>query len=133
MSVRRPIPNLAITSIDDVTRCINLASLLELAGWPKPGNVHRTQNFKDTTFEHFLAGITAIQPNFKRFCEKIYQASYNKAKDYGSINLGLFYKDATKEMIKWQSGGNVLLGHILILTPLAVATMICLKRNMLKF
>ncbi|MCK4382115.1 MAG: triphosphoribosyl-dephospho-CoA synthase, partial [Candidatus Lokiarchaeota archaeon] len=46
-------------------RCVNLSSLLELSGWPKPGNVHRTRNFEDTRFEHFLAGITAIQPNFR--------------------------------------------------------------------
>ncbi|MHA1933568.1 MAG: triphosphoribosyl-dephospho-CoA synthase, partial [Promethearchaeota archaeon] len=101
--------------------------------WPKPGNVHRTQDFNDTKFEHFLAGISAIQPNFKRLCENIYQASYNKDTDYRSVNLGLFFKNAAKEMIKWQSGGNVLLGHILILAPLAVATTICLKRSMLKF
>jgi triphosphoribosyl-dephospho-CoA synthase len=130
--VREPILSLSIKSIDDVTRCINLASLLELAGWPKPGNVHRTQDFKDTKFEHFLAGIAAIQPSFKRLCEKIYKLSYNKDKDYESIELGLFYKKATKEMIKWQSGGNVLLGHILILSPLAAAATICFKKKSLK-
>ena len=133
MPVRKSIISLSIKSIDDVTRCINLASLLELSGWPKPGNVHRTQDFKDTKFEHFLAGITAIQPSFKSLCEKTYQSSYEKDKDYESIELGLFYINATKEMIKWQSGGNVLLGHILILSPLAAAAVICLKKGMLKF
>ena len=129
MSVRKPNFSLSIKSIEDVTRCINLASLLELSGWPKPGNVHRTQDFKNTRFEHFLAGITAIQPSFKSLCEKVYQSSYNKDNDYESIGLGLFYVNATKEMIKWQSGGNVLLGHILIVSPLAVAAIICLKNN----
>ncbi len=133
MSVTKPILSLSIKSIDDITRSINLASLLELAGWPKPGNVHRTQDFKDTKFEHFLAGITAIQPSFKVLCNKIYQSSFNIEKDYESIGLGLFYKNATKEMIKWQSGGNVLLGHILILSPLAAAATICLKKNTFKF
>ena len=133
MSVRKFTLSLSVKSIDDVTRCINLASLLELSGWPKPGNVHRTEDFEDTKFEHFLAGITAIQPSFKSLCEKIYHSSYTKDKDYKSIELGLFYKNATKEMIKWQSGGNVLLGHILILSPLAAAATICLKKNLLKF
>jgi triphosphoribosyl-dephospho-CoA synthase len=121
--------NLSIRTVDDVTRCINLASLLELAGWPKPGNVHRTQDFKDTKFEHFLGGITAIQPSFKSLVEKIYQSSFYKDNDYESIELGLFYRNAAEEMIKWQSGGNVLLGHILVLSPLAAAATICLKNN----
>jgi triphosphoribosyl-dephospho-CoA synthase len=129
----KPNLSLSIKSIDDLTRSINLASLLELSGWPKPGNVHRTQDFQDTKFEHFLAGIVAIQPDFKRLCEKIYQSSYNNDKDYKSIGLGLFYKSAAKEMMKWQGGGNVLLGHILILAPLAAAATLCLKKNMLKF
>lgn len=41
--------------------------------------------------------------------------------------MGLFFKKATEEMIKWQGGGNVLLGHILILAPLSAAAIICLK------
>lgn len=132
MFVKRLNVRLSIKSIEDLTISINLASLLELAGWPKPGNVHRTQDFQDTKFEHFLAGIAAIQPSFKSLCEKIYQSSYNNDEDYKSIGLGLFYKRAAKEMMKWQDGGNVLLGHILILVPLAAAATLCLKQNMLK-
>ncbi|MHA1235863.1 MAG: hypothetical protein ACTSQL_12375 [Promethearchaeota archaeon] len=41
---------IAIESLDDLLRCINLSSLLELSGWPKPGNVHRTKNFKVLPF-----------------------------------------------------------------------------------
>jgi triphosphoribosyl-dephospho-CoA synthase len=93
--VKRTNLSLSIKSIDDLTISISLASLLELAGWPKPGNVHRTQDFQSTKFEHFLAGIAAIQPSFKRLCEKIYHSSYNNNKNYESIGLGLFYKSAT--------------------------------------
>jgi triphosphoribosyl-dephospho-CoA synthase len=114
-------------------RCINLASLLEVAGWPKPGNVHRTKDFVDTKFEHFLGGIAAIQPTFRNFCEKIYQLSINDDKRYKSIELGLFYKEAAEQMMKWQTGGNVLLGHILILAPLSAAASICLNTNKLNF
>jgi triphosphoribosyl-dephospho-CoA synthase len=118
---------LSIKSLEDLLRCINLASLLELAGWPKPGNVHRTQNFANTNFEHFLAGITSFQPNFKTFCEKVYLLSFTNDLNYKSIEIGLFFKNAVREMMYWQSGGNVLLGHILILAPLATAATICLK------
>lgn len=106
-------------------RCINLASLLELAGWPKPGNVHRTKNFENTRFEHFLGGIVAIQPTFHKFCEKIIQSP--EKIDYASIELGNFFKEAVEQMMSWQSGGNVVLGHILILAPLTTAVTLCLK------
>ncbi|MFX0081606.1 MAG: triphosphoribosyl-dephospho-CoA synthase [Candidatus Hodarchaeota archaeon] len=114
-------------------RCINLASLLEVAGWPKPGNVHRTKDFDDTRFEHFLGGIAAIQPTFRKFCEKIFQFSFIDDKNYRFIELGCFFKEAVEQMIKWQSGGNVLLGHILILAPLTAATVVCLKNNRYHF
>ncbi|MFX1327334.1 MAG: triphosphoribosyl-dephospho-CoA synthase [Promethearchaeota archaeon] len=124
--------SISIKSVDDLIRCISLASLLELAGYPKPGNVHRMKNFEKTRFEHYLIGIIAIQPNFRFFCEKIYQKSFKINDDYKSIELGLFFKNAAEEMIKWQSGGNVLLGHILILAPLAAAVAICLKEYQYK-
>jgi triphosphoribosyl-dephospho-CoA synthase len=116
-----------IKSIDDVVRCLSLASLLELAGWPKVGNIHRTKDFENTRFEHFLAGISALQPNFREFCVRIHHIPFKNEKDYEKVELGQFFKEAAKEMIKWQSGGNVLLGHILILAPLAAASVICLK------
>ncbi|NVM44202.1 MAG: triphosphoribosyl-dephospho-CoA synthase [Candidatus Lokiarchaeota archaeon] len=103
--------------------------MLELSGWPKPGNVHRTKDFEVTKFEHFLAGITAIQPNIRELCEKIYNSIDVNELEFTTIELGLFYKKAAKEMMKWQSGGNVLLGHILILAPLVSAATICMKTN----
>ncbi|MFX1573239.1 MAG: triphosphoribosyl-dephospho-CoA synthase [Promethearchaeota archaeon] len=125
--------NLSINSIDDLIRCVNLASLLELSGWPKPGNVHRTKNFERTKYEHFLAGITAIQPNFGDFCKRIFQYSFENKKDFKEIKMGLFFKKAAHEMMRWQSGGNVLLGHILILSPLVAAATICLKKGKTNF
>ena len=130
MSGKEASLTLTITSIDDLMRCINLASLLELAGWPKPGNVHRTKNFEDTRFEHFLSGIAAIQPNFRKFCESIFEVS--EKENYNSIEMGFFFREAVEQMIKWQSGGNVLLGHILILAPLTAAVTLCLKFNVNK-
>ena len=122
--------DIKIKFVDDLVRCVNLSSLLELSGWPKPGNVHRTINFEDTRFEHFLAGITAIQPNFREFCEKIYNSI--EPNKLNTIELGLFFKKSAKEMMRWQSGGNVLLGHILILAPLVSAAAICMKTNQKK-
>ncbi|MHA1273946.1 MAG: triphosphoribosyl-dephospho-CoA synthase [Promethearchaeota archaeon] len=124
---------MAVNSIDDIVRCASLASFLELAGWPKPGNVHRTKNFKNTRYEHFLAGIVAIQPNFKEFCNRTYKYSINIGEDFSFVRLGYFFREAAKEMLKWQKGGNVLLGHILILAPLVAAAAICLKSKKIKY
>ncbi|MFX1426405.1 MAG: triphosphoribosyl-dephospho-CoA synthase, partial [Promethearchaeota archaeon] len=132
MSVKEPDLILSIKSVDDLMRCINLASLLELAGWPKPGNVHRTKDFENTRFEHFLSGIAAIQPTFRTFCEKIFHMPYNDNLNYGFIELGILFVEAAEQMIKWQSGGNVLLGHILILAPLTAAVILCIKSNSIK-
>ncbi|MFX1558552.1 MAG: triphosphoribosyl-dephospho-CoA synthase [Promethearchaeota archaeon] len=118
---------ISVKSVDDILRCINLSSLLELSGWPKPGNVHRTRNFEDTNFEHFLGGIAGIQPTFKEFCEKIFKNYDNTVSN--DVNLGFFIKKAVNNMMRWQQGGNVLLGHILILAPLAATAVICLKLN----
>jgi triphosphoribosyl-dephospho-CoA synthase len=118
---------IAIKSLDDLLRCINLSSLLELSGWPKPGNVHRTKNFKGTSFEHFLSGISAIQPNLRGLCEKVYTTIENDKQSFSNIELGVFFKEAVIEMMKWQKGGNVILGHILILAPLSSAASICIK------
>ncbi|MFX1378790.1 MAG: triphosphoribosyl-dephospho-CoA synthase [Promethearchaeota archaeon] len=121
--------NISVKSLDDLLRCVSLASLLEVAGWPKPGNIHRTQNYDKTKFEHFMAGIVAIQPNFRVFCEKNFLKSFGNLGDYKTIELGDFFKVSAEQMIRWQEGGNVLLGHILILAPLAIAAIICMKKQ----
>ena len=114
-------------------RCITLASSLELSGWPKPGNVHRTKDFESTRFEHFLAGIASIQPNFRDLCQRVYINSKITRKKYNYVELGVFFKEASREMMKWQKGGNVLLGHILILGPLAATAAVCLKTKQMSF
>jgi triphosphoribosyl-dephospho-CoA synthase len=124
---------LKVKSIDDLMRCITLSSLLELSGWPKPGNIHRTKNFNNTRFEHFLAGIVAIQPNFRILCERVHALTNKANENCGFIDLGSFFYDAVKEMMTWQKGGNVLLGHILVLAPLASAVARCLKLKTLTF
>ena len=124
---------LSIKTIDDLLRCVNLASLLELSGWPKPGNIHRTKDFKETRFEHFLAGISAIQPNFRDLCESTYKIYKNETNNSRFVKLGEFFEEASMNMMRWQKGGNVLLGHILILAPLAAAASICLSTKNINF
>lgn len=124
---------LKINSINDLSRCITLSSLLELSGWPKPGNVHRTRDLENTRFEHFLAGIAAIQPSFYSLCKRTHDKLNKSNQDYSFIKLGSFFIEAAKGMMNSQRGGNVLLGHILILAPLASAAAICLKLKIRDF
>jgi len=124
---------LSVGSVDDILTCINLASLLEVAAWPKPGNVHRTANFEKTRFEHFLAGISAIQPSFKKLCHRIFEIYKKNQHEFSFIKLGDFYLDAVKRMVNWQKGGNVLLGHILVLGILSATATFCLKQNKTTF
>jgi triphosphoribosyl-dephospho-CoA synthetase len=46
--------------VEYIRRSAELAALLEVSGWPKPGNVHRTRDHGDSRFEHFLAGSIAL-------------------------------------------------------------------------
>lgn len=124
---------IALSSIDDVLRCVNLASLLEVSGYPKPGNIHRTIDFAETRFEHFLAGISAIQPNFRELCLRTKKCFQEEKIVYKKIRLGHFYTSAARSMMNWQQGGNVLLGHILILGPLIAATNLCLIEDEKQF
>ena len=124
---------LSIKTIDDLLRCVNLASLLELSGWHKPGNIHRTKDFNGTRFEHFLAGISAIQPNFRDLCERTYKTYKSETNNSSFIKLGEFFEEASMNMMRWQKGGNVLLGHILILAPLVAAASICLSTKNINF
>lgn len=120
---------LIVESIDDILRCSTLSSLLEVSGYPKPGNIHRTKDFTDTRFEHFLAAIAGIQPEFRKLCRRIEQQFNSSEFELSDIQLGVFFKNAAKEMMKWQKGGNVILGHILVLGPLIATATICLLQK----
>jgi triphosphoribosyl-dephospho-CoA synthase len=124
-----PIQQIKLQSLNDLYRCIALSSLLEVSGWPKPGNVHRTSNFLNTRYEHFITGIIAIQPDFYEFCRRIYQEFSSEKTRFDFINLGKLFYTASESMMNWQYGGNVILGHILILAPLVAATALCIKEN----
>ncbi len=123
------IQQISIQSLDDLFRCVALSSLLEISGWPKPGNVHRTTNFLNTRYEHFIAGAVAIQPNIYNFCRRIYQVRLKNSSSFAFVNLGQLFYNASKSMMNWQQGGNVILGHILILGPLVAAATISIKEE----
>jgi len=105
---------------EHVSRCLQLAILLEVSAYPKPGNVHRTSDFQETRYEHFLASAVAVAPHFKFAAEKGIRVSAGKISPY-DVEIGDIIRNAVMSMREWQSGGNTLLGSIILLSPIAVA------------
>lgn len=103
-----------------ISRCLELAILFEVSGYPKPGNIHRTADFSGTTFEHYLASAVAIAPSFRKAAEQGIKA-LNKEIEVAEIGIGFVIKDAVDRMLSSQNGGNTLLGAIIILAPIAAA------------
>jgi len=100
--------------------CLQLAALLEVSAYPKPGNVHRTADFPETRYEHFLASAVALAPPFKYGAKHGISVFTGKIKP-NDIGVGRIIKDAVVNMSQWQHGGNTLLGAIILLSPISVA------------
>jgi triphosphoribosyl-dephospho-CoA synthase len=105
---------------DHISRCLELAILLEVSAYPKPGNVHRTADFPETRFEHFLASAVEVAPSFKRAAEQGIKVSEEKIAP-SEVGIGYVIKDGVNRMLERQSGGNTLLGAIILLSPIAAA------------
>ena len=103
---------------ESIAKIAQIASVLEVSGHPKPGNVHRTQDFDDMIFEDFLISGIVIGDCMKKAAErgKKYKDDYTLHK----IRLGEIIKEAVLETDKW-IGNNTNLGIIIMLAPLSAA------------
>jgi triphosphoribosyl-dephospho-CoA synthase len=109
------------TNIEEyVSGCSQLALLLESSAYPKLGNVHRTADFEDTKYEHFLASSIAVGYAIREAAKQGKMVA-NGDIDYKQIGLGRIIYKATSSMMQWQHGGNTILGSILLLVPISVA------------
>lgn len=106
---------------DHVSKCLQLALLLEVSAYPKPGNVHRTADFERTRYEHFLASAVAVAPHFRNAAEKGIGAQAGKISGLDKVGVGKIIKDAAVDVATWQHGGNTALGSIILLAPMAIA------------
>jgi len=111
-----------------VTQCLLLATLLEVSGYPKPGNVHRTADFQETCYEHFLASAVAVTPFFRHSAREGVMIRKGTLKLH-EIETGKAIKNAVSNALLWQHGKNTLLGSIILLTPMAVAAGLTLARK----
>ncbi len=108
---------------DYVARSAQLALLLEVSAYPKPGNVDRTHDFIDTRYEHFIASSVALYPILRETAAR------------GSSNgpgVGELIRRGVEESVAWQSGGNTHFGALLLFVPLAMAAGACERYEMEK-
>lgn len=103
---------------DYIAKSAQIASVLEVSGHPKPGNVHRTQDFHDMVFEDFLISGVVIGDVMRQAALRGQKANENL--DFSHIKLGELILDAVKETNKWVDN-NTNLGIIMMLTPLSAA------------
>jgi triphosphoribosyl-dephospho-CoA synthase len=108
---------------DDVARSAQLALLLEVSAYPKPGNVDRTHDFIDTSYEHFLASSVAVYPVLRE------AAARGSGK---GLSVGELVRRGVEESTAWQSGGNTHFGALLLLIPLTMAAGACERYDMEK-
>jgi triphosphoribosyl-dephospho-CoA synthase len=113
---------------DHVASCLQLAVLLEVSAYPKPGNVHRTADFEGTRFEHFLASAVALTPHFRRAAKQGVLVHDGKL-DYNEVEVGKIVKEAVVDVASWQHGGNTVLGSIILLVPIVVAAGMTFKEE----
>jgi len=91
-----------------ITRCAQLAMILEVSATPKPGNVDRDHDFSDVTYGHFLASAIGVGPVFEK-------AAISDGK------VGLLIREAVEKSAKWNGGRNTHFGTFLLLMPLIMA------------
>ncbi|MBI5460428.1 triphosphoribosyl-dephospho-CoA synthase [Methanobacterium sp.] len=101
-----------------VAKCAQIASVLEVSGHPKPGNVHRTRNFPDMVFEDFLLSGIAIGQTMEKAAERGFKYRY-KTENWDKIGLGELILEAVTETDHWVAN-NTNLGIVMLLAPISV-------------
>ncbi len=105
---------------ETIAQCGAIAALLEVSGYPKPGNVHRTSDFQDTRYEHFLISSVVLVPVLQAIASRG-KCAQQKQISLNELKLGEAVLTAVKDTQQWQQGGNTNLGIILLFIPLACA------------
>ncbi|MBP2172825.1 triphosphoribosyl-dephospho-CoA synthase [Methanococcus voltae] len=116
----------------DIMKASQMACCLEVSSF-KPGNVHRTRDYHDIKYHHFItSGIAfgnAIYSVSNRFKDLDVSIKLNSNSNSNSdlkesnnfqINVGKAIKEAVIESVKW-SPSNANLGIIMLHTPIAMA------------
>lgn len=101
-------------NVNDIVKLTQIASALEVSGYPKPGNVHRTRDYDDMVFEDFVISGIVIGDAVREACTDV---------DVENPMLGKYILDAVAETDRWIHN-NTNLGIVMMTTPIAVAAAI---------
>jgi triphosphoribosyl-dephospho-CoA synthase len=113
-----------ILKVHPITCIATNSSLLEIRTWPKPGNVHKTHNFSTTTYSDFLkVGYASAY-----FWENMINEINRTEQPLSTLYVSQLF-NATKMMMNIQSGGNVLLGHFMLILPVVISSAMCNQRK----
>lgn len=91
------------------------ATLLEVSGYPKPGNVHRTQDFDDMTYEDFLISASVLRENLEI-------VAYNSSKYYPNLLNKIHLGEAILRSVKSTNklvNTNTNLGISMLMIPIS--------------
>lgn len=98
----------------EIAKIAQIASALEVSGYPKPGNVHRTRDYDDMVFEDFVISGIVIGDTIREACTDV---------DIENPQLGKYILEAVSETDRWIKN-NTNLGIVMMTTPIAVAAAI---------
>ena len=105
---------------DDIMLAAQLAAVLEVSAWPKPGNVHRLADIGPKTYERFLAGSLAIGPACREAAERGLLAGEGRI-GLSEIGLGNLMEEAVSSDGSWQMSGPSHTGFIILAIPLSAS------------
>ncbi|KZX13000.1 2-(5''-triphosphoribosyl)-3'-dephosphocoenzyme-A synthase [Methanobrevibacter oralis] len=99
---------------EEIAKIAQIASALEVSGYPKPGNVHRTRNYDDMVFEDFIISGIVIGDTIREATKNV---------NIENPCLGKYILNAVKETDNWIKN-NTNLGIVMMIIPIACATAI---------
>jgi triphosphoribosyl-dephospho-CoA synthase len=102
-----------------ISKCLETAVLFEVSA-NKPGNVNFVVGFEGTRVEHFLASAVAAAPSFEEAARRGIAVADEKLRITG-VGVGQLIKNCVADIDSWQTGGNTLLGTVILFMPIAVA------------
>ena len=101
-----------------IAKLAQIASVLEVSGWPKPGNVHRTRNYDDMVFQDFVISAVVIGDTMEEVAKQSKEID-----DLSKAELGKYILQAVNETNKWIRT-NTNLGIMMMCIPIAAAAAI---------
>ncbi len=98
-----------------ISKIAQIATLLEVSGYPKPGNVHRTHDMEDLTYEDFLISSITIGNHLEVSAHSGFECYPNMLSQIKVGELILRCIEDTQRFVK----SNTNLGICMLLVPLS--------------